>query len=325
MPVLYIPYKSRYGFLSPGFTVDSTGNIETDEDLSVSGNISLGGEITASSNVTISGDISSNNLQLSAISIQGNLIKNSITNQDILINVDGTGTIKLQEAVEITGVLTTTDTTDASSTTVASLVVSGGIGITKTLRVGFDSYVNSVRIGRGAGSVATNTVMGSSALNSNISGANNTGIGNNALASTLGSSNTAIGADALQANTTGIQNVSVGYNTLSGILAGTGNISIGYNAGSSLVSGNYNVIIGSATGSTINTTNNNILLSDGAGNIRLRFNSSGTGTFESNVVVTGNVTANDATLNSHLVTKRQLDQTAMAFMMFGGSGGGLSY
>ena len=67
MPVLYTPYKSRYGFLSPGFTVDSTGNIESDEDLSVSGNISLGGEITASSNVTISGDISSNNLQLSAI------------------------------------------------------------------------------------------------------------------------------------------------------------------------------------------------------------------------------------------------------------------
>ena len=220
MPVEYKSYKSKFGFQSPGFRVSSTGNIETDEDLSVSGNISLGGEITAS-------DISSNNLQLSAISIQGNLIKNSITNQDILINVDGTGTIKLQEAVEITGVLTTTDTTDASSTTVASLVVSGGIGITKTLRVGFDSYVNSVRIGRGAGSVATNTVMGSSALNSNISGANNTGIGNNALASTLGSSNTAIGADALQANTTGIQNVSVGYNTLSGILAGTGNISIG--------------------------------------------------------------------------------------------------
>ena len=72
MPVLYTPYKSKFGFQSPGFRVSSTGNIETDEDLSVSGNISLGGEITAS-------DISSNNLQLSAISIQGNLIKNSIS------------------------------------------------------------------------------------------------------------------------------------------------------------------------------------------------------------------------------------------------------
>ena len=41
MPVLYTPYKSKFGFQSPGFRVSSTGNIESDESLTVSGNVTL--------------------------------------------------------------------------------------------------------------------------------------------------------------------------------------------------------------------------------------------------------------------------------------------
>ena len=123
MPVLYIPYKSKFGFQSPGFRVSSTGNIESDESLTVSGNVTLSQTLSSTGNLTTTQSFIGNNLQLSSIAIEGNSIRTSITNQDLLLSVDGTGTIKLQEAVEITGVLTTTDTTDASSTTDISVII----------------------------------------------------------------------------------------------------------------------------------------------------------------------------------------------------------
>ena len=123
MPVEYKSYKSKFGFQSPGFRVSSTGNIETDESLTVSGNVTLNQSLTSSANLITSENFVGTNLQLSSIAIEGNSIRTSITNQDLLLSVDGTGTIKLQEAVEITGVLTTIDTTEASSTTDISVII----------------------------------------------------------------------------------------------------------------------------------------------------------------------------------------------------------
>ena len=334
MPVEYKSYKSKFGFQSPGFRVSSTGNIESDESLTVSGSVTFGQSLSSTGDLTTTQSLIGNSLQLSSIAIEGNSIRTSVTNQDLLLSVDGTGTIRLQESVEITGVLTTIDTTEASSTTVASLVALGGVGITKTLRVGFDSYVNSVRIGKGTAGIATNTVLGVTALNAVVDGTDNTGVGFNSLnlvstgdfntaigstasdSLTTASSNTSLGYASLTANVSGDQNTAVGANALSATL-GAKNIGLGYNSGSALASGNANVILGSATGSTITGTDNNILLSDGDGNIRQTFNNAGVATFNAAVTVTGTVTANDATQVNHLLTYRQANNLSLVYMLFG--------
>ena len=334
MPITYNALRTVNGYRSPGFSVSTGGDIQTDATLTVSGTVTLNQSLTSSANLITSENFVGTNLQLSSIAIEGNSIRTSITNQDLLLSVDGTGTIKLQEAVEITGILTTVDSTDASSTTVASLVATGGVGIAKTLRVGFDSYVNSVRIGKGTAGIATNTVLGVTALNAVVDGTDNTGVGFNSLnlvssgdyntavgstasdSLTTASSNTSLGYASLTANVSGDQNTAVGANSLVATL-GAKNIGLGYNSGSALVTGSANVILGSATGNTITGTDNNILLSDGDGNIRQTFNNAGVATFNAAVTVTGTVSANDATVNGHLTTFRQTQNLSLAYMMLG--------
>ena len=81
-------------------------------------------------------------------------------------------------------------------------------GVTTTA----DATINSVTVGKGANSVAGNTVLGENALDASVSGGNNTAIGKNALtALTSGTSNTAVGGSALEANTTQSQNTAVGF------------------------------------------------------------------------------------------------------------------
>jgi len=334
MPVTYNSLRAVNGFRSPGFTVTSAGSVDTTGSLTVTGALTLGGEFSATSNVVTTQNIIVTNLQLSSIAVEGNTIKTSVTNQDLLLSVDGTGYIRLQEAVEVTGVLSVIDTTEASSTTVASAVFSGGVGISKSLRVAYDSYINGLRIGKGNDSIATNTVVGVTALNSITNGADNTALGytaltlassgakNTAIGSTsmdsvtLGSDNTALGFETLHTNIIGDRNTALGSSSLA-IAVGSKNLALGYNSGSALTTGDGNVIIGSNTGSTISGTNNNILLSDGDGNIRLSFANTGIATFGAAISVTGTVSANDATTNSHLVTYRQANNLSLAYMMFG--------
>jgi hypothetical protein len=300
----------------------------------VSGTVTLNQSLTSSANFITSENFVGTNLQLSSIAIEGNSIRTSITNQDLLLSVDGTGTIRLQESVEITGILTAINTLEASAVTTASAVFSGGVGIVKSLRVGSDSYVNSVRIGKGASEISTNTVLGVTALNAVVDGTDNTGVGFNSLnlvssgdfntavgstasdSITTANNNTSLGYAALTANVSSDQNTAVGANSLS-VTLGAKNIGLGYNSGSALVTGSANVILGSATGSTITGTDNNILLSDGDGNIRQTFDNTGAATFNAAVTVTGTVSANDATQVNHLLTYRQANNLSLAYMMFG--------
>ena len=60
---------------------------------------------------------------------------------------------------------------------------------------GGDALIHGVTVGRGLGSVATNTVVGNNALDANTTGTNNTAIGDEALgANTEGIGNTAVGS-----------------------------------------------------------------------------------------------------------------------------------
>jgi hypothetical protein len=134
---------------------------------------------------------------------------------------------------------------------------SGNVGIGKTptagrlLDVNGDAWLNGVRVGRGAGSVSTNTAVGSNALTANTSGTVNTAVGEGALASnTTGSGNNAFGRNALTGNTTGYGNVAVGSND-AGTLApmqlnttGYYNVAIGNGALYANTSGFENTALG---------------------------------------------------------------------------------
>ena len=82
--------------------------------------------------------------------------------------------------------------------------------LTGGLTTSADATINSVTVGKGANSVAGNTVLGESALDASVTGENNTAIGKNALtALTSGASNVAVGSGSLLANTTGGNNVAL--------------------------------------------------------------------------------------------------------------------
>ena len=78
--------------------------------------------------------------------------------------------------------------------------------------VGGDARFNGVRVGRGAGDIATNNAVGNEALNSNTTGVQNTAVGRFTMFSnTTGSQNTAIGVRAIQGNVGGNDNTALGY------------------------------------------------------------------------------------------------------------------
>ena len=136
--------------------------------------------------------------------------------------------------------------------------------------------VEGVTVGRGAGAVNTNTVVGATALpvnttgdentalgygalNLNTTGAFNTAVGSLTLANnTTGSENTAVGRYALVSNGGGGQNVGVGHQALYSNTNGSNNISIGYRSCFNVGSANYNVSVGTEslytnTASSFNT------------------------------------------------------------------------
>jgi hypothetical protein len=91
-----------------------------------------------------------------------------------------------------------------------------------------DQIINGITVGEGAGSFATNTVLGASALTSNTTGENNIAIGSGAMdANTIGARNVAIGLNALGANTTGNNNIAIGLQSLETNTTGIGNIAVG--------------------------------------------------------------------------------------------------
>jgi hypothetical protein len=118
---------------------------------------------------------------------------------------------------------------------------------------GTDLTVYGLTVGRGAGTVASNTAVGASALAANTTGSNNTALGREALnANTTASSNTATGYQALYqtttsgdntgfgsqvlySNTTGANNAAIGVLALGGVTTGSNNVAVGKNSGNDAV------------------------------------------------------------------------------------------
>ena len=119
-------------------------------------------------------------------------------------------------------------------------------GATDSVNLGaYDLTVNSLRVGRGGGGIATNTAIGNAPLFANTTGSRNTAIGNNSLyTNTVGYNNTAIGANALFANIDGDLNTATGISALEDNTTGNSNTATGTFALGDNTSGSSNTAIG---------------------------------------------------------------------------------
>jgi hypothetical protein len=128
----------------------------------------------------------------------------------------------------------------------ASININGTVGATTASTGAFTTLtttgtINLLTVGRGAGAVATNTAVGSSAL----------------AAVTTAPYTTGVGYQALKAVTTGVYNTSVGGLSLSFVTTGQENSALGTGALLSLTTGSYNTAIGRSALETQTTASNN--------------------------------------------------------------------
>jgi len=141
--------------------------------------------------------------------------------------------------------------------------------------------IDTLTVGLGKGSVATNTAVGASALASNTTGSLNTAVGASALeANTTAEYNTAVGYVSGKNLTSGGQNTYVGAESGRNTTTGSGNTGIGRyalghaNPGDAnsavgqlaawLITGNYNVAFGAGSLRNAENASNNVALGFGA-------------------------------------------------------------
>ena len=152
------------------------------------------------------------------------------------------------------------------------------IDTTGSLSTTQDITVNGITVGKGKGSVATNTVVSTSALTKNTTGENNTAIGASALReNTEGVSNVAVGVGSLSLNNKGVNNSGVGLSSLSKNTTGGNNSAMGGQALFHNIGGDFNTAmgvsalfnssvgsrnsaLGSSAGNTLTTGSNNTLI-----------------------------------------------------------------
>lgn len=146
--------------------------------------------------------------------------------------------------------------------------------------------ITGTNIGRGGASIASNTTVGTGALQLNTTGSNNTASGVNALQNnTTGNSNTAHGLQALQNNTTGTSNTANGQNALQLNTTGVNSTANGVNALQNNTTGNSNTANGvqalqaNTTGISNTASGVNALLNNttGSGNTAINPHNSGGG------------------------------------------------
>lgn len=214
------------------------------------------------------------NIQLTGALILSKLgfTPENISNKQNSLLVDGTG-LKYPTVDAVNTALSSLSIPDASETVAGKVSVGtqtfGGnktiVGESATVGNAFevqnlshtvvaeisnlgDSYFNGVRIGKGNGAGAQNTVLGKTALNNNTTGVNVTAIGFTVLASnTTGSHNTAVGSSALSKNTTGGKNTAIGVVPLFNNTIGASNTAIGYYSMYSNISGSFNLSLGDSS------------------------------------------------------------------------------
>ena len=164
-----------------------------------------------------------------------------------------------------------------SSTTTQVLYNSSGLVVGSAnmtfsgtaLTLANDASISGLTVGKGAGSIATNTILGgNSAFGLNTTGNQSTIIGYAAgFSNTTGSNNSVLGYAALISNTTGGSNTALGNNALGSNTTASNNTAVGYQAGYSNTTGEQNVYFGSGAAATNSTGSRNTIIGYGAGSV----------------------------------------------------------
>ena len=138
-----------------------------------------------------------------------------------------------------------------------------------TLTLANDASISGLTVGKGGGSVSTNTVVGASALNTNTTSGQSVAVGYQALYTsnyTSGNANnTAVGYNAGYATTTGIQNTFVGQSSGTSNTTGGQNSFFGYGSGVNSTTGSSNTGIGFQALASNTTASNNTAVGYQAG------------------------------------------------------------
>jgi hypothetical protein len=266
-------------------------------------------------------------LLASSAGASGDVVGPASATDNALARFDLTTGKLIQNSVGIlsdAGVLTGLTGLTSSGNITLSALTSGRVPYASTggllvdsanlLYSGADLTVYGVRVGRGAGAVATNTAVGSGALASNATGIGQTAVGFSALGQSTGSRNVAFGGGdsatynaALASNTSGTDNAAFGIGALSANLTGVANTSlgvgslyfstasnntaVGYQAGYANQTGANLVLVGRAAGFS-NKASNNTFVGDSAG----FFND--TGTYNTFVGVNAGLSINTGAKNT---------------------------
>jgi len=131
-------------------------------------------------------------------------------------------------------------TTGGLETSSANMTFNG-----TSLTLANDASISGLTVGKGGGSVSTNTVVGNSAFNATNSGAYGTAIGFQAgTANTSGPQNTFIGGASGPANTTGGYNAAIGAFSFYQNTSGSYNSALGYDSLEKNTTGSYNTAVG---------------------------------------------------------------------------------
>jgi len=168
-----------------------------------------------------------------------------------------TGTTLVKNDLDVNGsvVLNTNDTD--------TFVVEGIPNFDKNDITIRGTATSPMTIGRGNGSVSSNTAIGTDVLAANQSGSQNTGVGFEALASNVsGLGNVAVGDGALSASDVAINNVAIGKNSGLSIQSGDHNVAIGNDSMYGSTTGDDNICIGSYAGYNMSGSGN-VLIGSG--------------------------------------------------------------
>ena len=228
---------------------DTTGNAAT---------ATTAGTVTtaAQPNITSLGTLTT--LAIDGISIDGNNITATRTNDDIVLTPSGTG------QVQVNGNITATNVTGTLQTAAQTNITS--VGTLTGLTVSADATINGHRVGRGGNSNASNVAVGDDSLENNTTGTNNTAVGNDALRSnTTGADNTAVGHNTLTVNTTASSNTAVGRSVLSNNTTGEFNTAIGRGSLFTNTTADANTAVGAYALTAQTTGSQNCALGEAAG------------------------------------------------------------
>ena len=195
--------------------------------------------------------------------VQGGTTLKITPNQ--ILGAGGTATLASAAITGAATVGTTLGVTGAS--TLASVGVTGAATVGTTLDVTGAATVQGLTVGKGAGTVATNSAFGVSALSLNTTASNGAAFGYQALKNNTANLNAAFGSNAGLTNTTGAENVFVGAGAGQLNLTGGNNTIVGASAGYTNSVGANNTIMGAGAAFSATNSTNTVIGASAAANL----------------------------------------------------------